>query len=89
MKQPTRTTCRRPGCRLPRARYPKPGGGTRLSTSCSRECVVWEARARRAVHEHDGDEANELLRLAALLDARTDPSQAVLEVLLHDSRKAA
>ncbi|MEV7254022.1 hypothetical protein [Streptomyces cyaneofuscatus] len=41
------------------------------------------------MHEHDGDEANELLRLAALLDARTDPSQAVLEVLLHDSRKAA
>ncbi|MEV7274683.1 hypothetical protein ACIQIG_17885 [Streptomyces bacillaris] len=51
--------------------------------------MVWEARARRALHERNGEEANELLRLAALLDARTDPSQVVLEVLLHDSRRAA
>jgi hypothetical protein len=87
--EPTYTTCRRNGCTLPRARRSLPNGGSRLSSHCGHACVVWDGRAKRALREGDGDEANELLRLAAKLDARTHPGQTVPGILTDTRRKAA
>lgn len=86
---PSYTVCRRQGCTLPRARRTQPDGKSRLNSHCAQACVAWTRRAERALAEGDGDEANELLRLAALLDARTHPGQAVPEVFRGARREAA
>ncbi|MFE9684453.1 hypothetical protein [Streptomyces sp. NPDC006285] len=80
--------CVRNGCRLPVELGDTPVGRRRLRKHCGHACVVWEARARRALESGDADEARELLRLAQKLDARTHPGQDVPGVFT-DTREAA
>ncbi|WP_329159094.1 hypothetical protein OHB49_08175 [Streptomyces sp. NBC_01717] len=87
--EPTYMTCRRNGCTLPRARRSLTDGRSRLGSHCSHACVVWDGRAKRALRDGDGDEANELLKLAAKLDARTHPGQTVPGILTDTRGKAA
>lgn len=87
--EPSYTICRRKGCTLPRVRRSRPNGGSRLSSHCSQACIVWDQRAKRALQDGDGDEANELLRLAAKLDARTHPGQVVPGALADPRKRAA
>ncbi|PVC62971.1 hypothetical protein DBP15_28540 [Streptomyces sp. CS065A] len=89
MRQPAYTICRRPGCTLPRGYRRVAGDRIRRNSHCTQACVAWERRARRALETGDGDEAVELLRLAALLDARTHPGEAVPDVFLNGGRTAA
>ncbi|TXS47638.1 hypothetical protein [Streptomyces sp. OR43] len=85
----SRIICRRNGCTLPRARRILDNGKIRLNSHCTQACVVWDQRAKRALLEGDADEANELLRLAARLDARTHPGQTVPGIFVDTRRKAA
>lgn len=88
-REPAYITCRRTGCALPRARRTQLDGMSRLSSYCSQACVAWHARAKRALENDDGDEANELLRLAVKLDARTHPGQVVPGALTDTRKRAA
>ncbi|MFJ2708538.1 hypothetical protein ACIO3R_35845 [Streptomyces sp. NPDC087428] len=89
MQNPAYTVCRRNGCTLPRARRIQPDGQSRLNSHCTQACVVWDQRAKRALQAGDADEANELLRLAVKLDARTHPGQTVVGIFADTRRKAA
>ncbi|MYS37901.1 hypothetical protein K388_00311 [Streptomyces sp. KhCrAH-43] len=89
MTAPSYTICRRNGCTLARTRRTQPDGKSRLSSHCSQACIVWDQRAKRALAEGSGDEANELLRLAVKLDARTHPGQTVPGIFVDTRRKAA
>lgn len=79
--------CARNGCPLPRGWRTAGDGRRRPREHCSHACLVWEARARRAVASGDASEARELMALATKLDARTHPGQ-VIPRLLRDPRKA-
>lgn len=80
--------CRRGGCPFPRSHRKNREGRITRSHHCSHYCVVWDARAKLALREKNGDEANELLRLAVKLDARTHPNQSVTGVLVDTRQKA-
>ncbi|MFJ2737312.1 hypothetical protein [Streptomyces sp. NPDC087317] len=75
--QPQLQPCRRPGCTFDRAYLKCDDGSYRRQRNCSAVCRLWFLRAKRAAKRNDVEEAAELLRLAALLDARRSPREKV------------
>ncbi|MEY2241591.1 hypothetical protein AB8A21_01295 [Streptomyces sp. BF23-18] len=82
MEYTTFVQCRRQGCGFDRGKRRRPGG--KLTQWCGAACYTWSARARRATRERDVTEAEELLRIADLLDARTNPREFVPGLFLED-----
>ncbi|MFE9828491.1 hypothetical protein ACFYPK_07475 [Streptomyces halstedii] len=79
--------CSREGCNLPRAvrrgRHEK-----RLAATCSHACRIWLDRAQRATRSGDGEEAERLVQLARLLDARKNSQQTVPGIFVTERRTA-
>ncbi|MFF8898103.1 hypothetical protein ACF082_11550 [Streptomyces lydicus] len=72
----TSTKCRRPACRFNRQITTAATGKRRARPHCSAACCVWERHARRVVEQTGADaerRAAEIMRVSALLDARTTP----------------
>ncbi|MFJ8808501.1 hypothetical protein [Streptomyces sp. NPDC102490] len=55
---------------------------------CSAECSVWAIRAKWADRNGDKEEAAELMRLLALLDARRSPRERVTDVFTRGESAA-
>ncbi|MFF3330008.1 hypothetical protein ACFYWX_10685 [Streptomyces sp. NPDC002888] len=49
---------------------------------------MWHTRAHRALKENDVDEAAELMRLSALLDARKNPRDRVPGIFQDEAEAA-
>ncbi|MGX1472398.1 UNVERIFIED_CONTAM: hypothetical protein RKD50_001206 [Streptomyces canus] len=88
MKPTAEPTCRRPGCVRPRGERRRRGGRSGRTHWCSAACFVWTARARVASRDADVEEAAELMRLAELLDARTNTREFVPGIFVEDRNAA-
>ncbi|MEW2257244.1 hypothetical protein [Streptomyces sp. NPDC047869] len=79
--------CKRAGCRFTRGHRRTSDGQYKQLRMCSPHCRVWDMRAHRALKNGNADEAAELMRLSALLDARRSPREEVPGIF-EDTRPA-
>lgn len=69
--------CRRPGCYFERAYVRNAAGRNRLTRHCGVLCYVWCRRAAGVAKYGGNADADEILRLSRLPDARMSPSDFV------------
>lgn len=83
MELATTRKCGRPGCTFERGQRRRANGT--LTPWCGAACYTWTSRARHASRIGDSAEAAELLRVADLLDERSNPREWVPGVFLEDA----